>query len=513
MARGNCDTNRASRDRKPSAPIAPAPTRCHDAAPEEPLPTPDLIDRLAAHRTIGSASRGELAWIAAQGRLCRYDAGEVVNRLNDPVAGLYLVLSGHLSIHVNRGAGPRKVMEWLAGDVTGLLPYSRLTVPPGDVVAEEPSELLLIPRDDLQAMIRECPEATSILVHVMVDRARHFTSADLQDEKMLSLGRLSAGIAHELNNPASAMVRSASLLAERIEALETAARALGASLSAEQFAGADGVIRACTAGHNHPRSAIEQADREEAITTWLEAHGVDGSAAAALAESAVTPEALDAIAAALDPASLGTALEGLAESCAVRAIVSDIGIAAERIHALVAAIRRFTYMDREPALARVDVGRGIRDTLAVLQGKARAKSVRLTVRIDPDLPPIEAYGGELNQLWANLIDNAFDAVGAGGAVEIEAASRGGAVLVRVIDDGPGIPESIRGRIFDPFFTTKPVGQGTGLGLDLVRRLVARHHGDIDVDSRPGRTEFRITLPGRAKGGGAASANHHHETHG
>lgn len=499
------DRGRRTRDSGAGPVFARAAARCHDGASGGPLTTPDLIERLAAHRTIGGAPREQLAWIAAHGRLCRFAAGDVITSHGGPVAGLYVVLTGHLAIHVDRGAGPRKVMEWVAGDVTGLLPYSRLTAPPGDVTVEEPSELLLVPREDLPALIRDCPDVTAILVHVMVDRARHFTSADLQDEKMRSLGRLSAGLAHELNNPASAIVRSASLLAERVDALEAAARRLGASLSTDQLATADRLIRNCAAPRDYSRSAIEQADREEAIAGWLEAHGVDGEAAGALAESAVGLDALDALAAALDARTLGTALEGLAATCSARALVADIEIAAERIHALVAAIKRFTYMDREPSLARVDVDQGIRDTLAVLQGKARAKSARVTVRIDPDLPPVEAYGGELNQLWANLIDNAIDAIAPGGAVVVEAARHGDAVLVSVTDDGPGIPESIRGRIFDPFFTTKPVGHGTGLGLDLARRLVARHRGDIEVDSRPGRTEFRVTLPARPDRGSAAAA--------
>ena len=476
------------------------------------LTTTGLTERLAAHRTIGGAPGDQLAWLVAHGRLCRFEAGAVVTTHGGPVDGLYLVLSGHLSIHVNRGAGPRKVMEWLAGDVTGLLPYSRLTAPPGDVVAEAPSELLLIPREDISALIRECPDITAILVHVMVDRARHFTSADLQDEKMLSLGRLSAGLAHELNNPSSAIVRSARMLAEQLAGLETAARALGASLSPAQLETADRLIQRCTPARDGAGSALDRADREEGIAAWLEAHLADEAAAVPLADAGVTTEALDSLARALDGRLLNTALQGLAASCAARAIVSDIEVAAGRIHALVAAIKRFTYMDRDPALAPVDVAQGIRDTLAVLQGKIRAKSARMDVRIDPELPPVEAFGGELNQLWANLIDNAIDAIAPGGAVAVEAARESAAVVFRVTDDGPGIPDAIRGRIFDPFFTTKPVGQGTGLGLDLVRRLVARHHGEIGIESRPGRTEFRVTLPARRGPRAAAETNPHAEVH-
>ena len=168
-----------------------------------------IVERLAEHRTLASAPRRELEWLASQGHLITFQRGEILTPKTGPVKGAYVVLSGHFTIHVNRGTGPKKVMEWRAGDVTGLLPYSRLVSPPGDVVAQEISEVWALDREHLPDLIHECYELTSIFVHVMVDRARHFTSSDFQDEKMVSLGKLAAGLAHELNNPASAVARNA----------------------------------------------------------------------------------------------------------------------------------------------------------------------------------------------------------------------------------------------------------------------------------------------------------------
>jgi signal transduction histidine kinase len=242
------------------------------------------------------------------------------------------------------------------------------------------------------------------------------------------------------------------------------------------------------------RSPLERADREDAIAAWLEAHGADAGAAEALAETAVTLEALDRLAAVLQGAALDAALAWIASGSATRRIALEIERAASRIYELVGAVKGFTRMDHATAPEAVDIGRGLTDTLAVLQAKARAKSVAVTVEVEADLPRVQAFGGELNQVWLNLIDNALDAVAESGRIDVTAARNGGAVVVRVLDDGPGIPADIRGRIFDPFFTTKGVGQGAGLGLDIVRRLVQRHDGEIDVDSRPGRTEFRVSLP-------------------
>ncbi|TPW16681.1 MAG: putative sensor protein, partial [bacterium] len=174
-------------------------------------------------QVIGAAPPGEMAWVLAHGRLRKLAPGQILTRKSaGHVEGLFFVLSGHLTISVDRGAGPHKVLEWRAGDVTGLLPYSRMIVPPGDVVAQETTEVFMIPRDDIPAMIRDCHEITSKMVHIMVDRARQFTSSDLHDEKMVSLGKLAAGLAHELNNPASALARSAKLLPGRLATCEEA---------------------------------------------------------------------------------------------------------------------------------------------------------------------------------------------------------------------------------------------------------------------------------------------------
>ena len=188
----------------------------------------NLVDRLAAHQTVGSAPREELAWLAAHGSLWHLDAGGMVSAAGAPVVGLHIVLTGHVAIFVDRGAGRHKVMEWRAGDVTGVLPYSRMVNAPGDAIAQEPTDIFVIHREHFPAMIRECYHVTSMLVHKMLDRARVFTSSGLHDEKMVSLGKLSAGLAHELNNPVSAIERSASLLIDRLADAELATRALGA---------------------------------------------------------------------------------------------------------------------------------------------------------------------------------------------------------------------------------------------------------------------------------------------
>ncbi|MET0168129.1 MAG: ATP-binding protein [Vicinamibacterales bacterium] len=456
---------------------------------------PDLVTRLAQHRTIGSAPRAELEWLAAHGSVRHFDRGESVARKGQPIEGLYVLLSGYLAIWVDRGLGPRMVLEWRGGDVTGLLPYSRMFAAPGDTIIGEPTDMFVVDRAHFPELTRECPTITAALVHVMLDRARTFKSSELLDEKMMALGRMSAGLAHELNNPASAIARSAKLLTETLVEAENTSRAIGAArLTQGQFEAIDRVRIGCTAAIPSALTPIERADREEALSEWLEAHGANPDAAASLVDTGTTIAALDTLASAVQGPDLDTAIRWIAIGCTLRTLASDVEKAAARVHDLVGAVKRFTFMDRRQAPEAMDLSQGLRDSAALLLHKARKKSVGVTINLDERLPQIRAIGSDLNQVWTNLIDNAIDAAPEAGHVEISARRELKFVVVRVVDDGPGIPPDIREQIFDPFFTTKPVGQGTGIGLEIARRYVHRNEGDIDVVSQPGRTEFRVSLP-------------------
>ena len=458
--------------------------------------TPELLERLTSHRTLGGAPRAELEWIVEHGSVLRIEPGDILTKSGTPVTNLFVVLSGHFEILVDRGNGPRKVFEWNGGDVGGFLPYSRMVKAPGEVHVTEPGEILAVDNRFFPEMVLRCPWITATLVHVMLDRARVFTSSALQDEKMASLGRLAAGLAHELNNPASAATRSAGRIEEGLARAEAASRALGAiRLTPAQQKIVDDVRRVCLENNAPVLTAIERSDREEAIAMWLEEHDLSPDPAGALTEACVSTKMLDSLAEAMPDAALGIAIEWIAANCAIHSLVGEVQRASSRIHHLVAAIKRFTYMDKPGVPEPIDVEQGLRDTIVVLGNKARTRGIDVTIEVEANLPKAHGFGGEMNQVWSNLLDNALDAAPAtNGRVQVSAKCGPGIVIVRFVDNGPGIPPEIRGRIFDPFFTTKPVGQGTGLGLEIVQKLVAHNGGDVSVDSRPGRTEFRVTVP-------------------
>ena len=438
-------------------------------------------DRLAQHRLLVGAPPEQLAWLAARGQLVRLEQEEVLTSKVRPVRGLYIVLSGHMSIHIDRGAGPHKVMEWRGGDVTGLLPFSRLVAAPGEVKAEEPTELLDDPA-------RGDPRADPRMPRTHRDlRARH-----ARPRPPFHVERPSGGedvLPRQARGRARARAEQPRLggrperqgLKAQLSEVEVASRALGAAHLSEAQQAAVGRSRnlcLAAAGTTFGRSPIEQADREDAIADWLSRHGADVTAAEALAESAVTIEP------STSSRGRSTARRSARRSRGSWPAARRTGWRRRssgrvtKIHSLVAAVKGFTYMDQATMPKPVDVRQGLADTLAVLNAKARGKSVSVSLDADADLPRVPGFGGELNQVWANLVDNALDA-------RQEPRRRGQrrrqgqTVVVRVVDDGPGLPAEIRERIFDPFFTTKPVGQGTGLGLDIARRIVRKHQGEIE----------------------------------
>jgi signal transduction histidine kinase len=456
----------------------------------------ELIDRLQALPIFAEVPRPELAWLVAHGRYQVYEAGQIQGENGEVVTEMFIPLTGRAGLYLSTPGGRRKILEAGAGSVLGALPYSRLQRSPGAVIIEETAEAVIIHQDQFLALTRECPGLTAALVHSMVDRAREFRSVQLNDDRLQSLGRLASGLAHELNNPASAAARHARSLPVWLEEAERAARALaGARLADEQLDVIDSVRSSCT-GPAPTRTALEAADREEDIAEWLAKYKLDRTAAEALASSNVTVASLQRLAEAVPGDALGVATRWVSSACAARAVSQHVETSTARIHDLVASIKGFSFMDREGVPEDVDIARGLADTLAMLENKSRAKAVGVQLQTAADLPRVHGFGSELNQLWEKLIDNAIDAAGREGQVDVTAAVRGDSVVVRVSDNGPGIPEEIRPRIFDPFFTTKPVGAGTGLGLYLARRVVQSHLGDLDFTTQPGRTVFRVRLPTR-----------------
>ena len=458
---------------------------------------PEVLALLASHKTLGTAPAAEHEWLDAHGSRRTLAVGDILTHKAELATALYVLFSGYIVMRVDRGAGSHKIFERRGGEVSGVLPFSRGARPPNDVIAEEETHLLVIPQEHLAEMIRECPMVTSALVHEMVDRVRQFNASDLHDEKLVSLGKFAAGLAHELNNPTSAAVRSAKLLEESFAEAESAATAMvAANLTASQLAVIDAVRKQGDAPGEAPaRTPMQRADEEDALGDRLSDLGATANWAVPLADAGLKTTALDQLAAVMTGrcARRGTAM-GHRELHTARSGVRD----RDRV---VADLRSREQHQRlhvhGPRSGRRTRGRAPRPERHVAHTRRQdAGEVRqdLDRNSRADLPRAHAVGAELNQVWMNLIENALDAVADGGHVQVTAARELDRIVVRVTDNGAGIPADIMGRIFDPFFTTKGVGKGTGLGLDIVRRILKRHDAEINVESRPGFTQFRVTLP-------------------
>jgi signal transduction histidine kinase len=454
----------------------------------------DVVDCLAALPIFVSVPRAELGWMAARGDIRVFGDGVSIIEAGAPVDEMFILLAGRAAIITAPSEGKRKILDVPAGNVLGAIPYSRATLAPSAAVAEDDTHTLVLGRSQFPDMVRECPAVTTALVHNMIDRTRQYYGVRLNDDRLQSLGRLASGLAHELNNPASAATRSAQSLAAALETAEAASEAIAAARLSDVELEVIHAVRHACAEPARTRGALDAADREDDIADWLARHHIDVVHAESFAACNIDLVMLDSLADALPAPSLGPAIRWLASGIAARDLARQIGSATGRIHDLVAAVKGFTFMDREAVPDDVNIARGLADTVAVLENKARAKSVSVRLETADGLPRVYGFGSEINQVWENLIDNAIDAARMPGAVTITATARGDSVVVRVTDDGSGIPDEHRARIFDPFFTTKAVGQGTGLGLDLARRVVHVHHGDIDFTSQPGRTVFRVRLP-------------------
>jgi signal transduction histidine kinase len=436
----------------------------------------------------------QIAWFISQSQELHLKAGETYSRQGDPADAMFVVLEGQLQGRGEIG-GETIIFTINQGNVTGVLPFSRMKQFTVGIRAETDSRTLRFPTSLFPQLIQKMPELTQRLVGLMSDRIRETTRLEQQRDRLASLGKLSAGLAHELNNPASAAKRATSQLRTILKKIKEASHELGGrDLTAAQKAEIEKLEASFTQQNQPPPDALTASDLEEHIDSLLRSHGQNDlwQLAADLARKNVKPEALESLFEALDAGTARAALVRIAASVEIANLLNEIESSTTRISDLVLAIKEYTYMDQAP-VQNVDIVKSLETTLTILNYKLKRGVV---VERDYGQVPllVNSFGSELNQVWTNIIDNAIDAMGGKGQLRLRTYREDGCVVVEIGDNGPGISSQIKPHIFEPFFTTKGVGEGTGLGLDTVQRIVKKHRGTIQVDSKPGDTRFQVRLP-------------------
>jgi signal transduction histidine kinase len=458
--------------------------------------TTDLIQQLAAIPVFSDLSTEDLSWLASKMEVGQYAAGDVLIVEDSPADRMYVVLEGEVGGRRERDPTDPRTYSATAGQVTGMLPYSRLTKIPLTVRAMTPARVAFLHVSHFPEMLQRLPDLGPKLVGVLADRIRETTRNSVQREKLMALGKLSAGLAHELNNPASAVRNAAVNLQQTVAALRTASL----HLDKRALPGDQRVFLArleCDWSKEHPPAALdslERSDREEDLGTWLEEQGIENARqlAPGLVDAGCDLDVLRRLSERFDGPTLTDVVTRLTASFTINRLVEQIVSGTSRIGELVRAIKQYSYMD-QIAEQEIDIHEGLENTLIMFHHRLKY-GISVVRQYDRSIPRICAHGGELNQVWTNLIDNAIDAMNGQGELVVRTAAEFGRVLVEIQDNGPGIAPEIQDRIFEPFFTTKPVGEGIGLGLDNVYRIVQQHHGEIRVQSQPGKTSFQVRLP-------------------
>lgn len=456
-----------------------------------------IVNELRIVEEFGDLPDDELLWLANHVTERTFNPGDCLSKEGDQANDFIILIDGLLQYRRDSDTQDIRVWDMEPGEVGGKLPYSRLTHYTGSVRAAKTSRVLVGSVDIFPEMIRDTPLLTQRLVGMMLDRTRWVTRELQQTEKLAALGKLSAGLAHELNNPAASAKRAALALSEAQEALREATSQLDSrNLSQDQRKAILHFERQALLNTQAPElmDSLTQSEKEEEITDWLEKNKIQGGGrfAPVLAETSLEISWLEGLKQQAGAEILPEALMRIASQVSARKLTKEIESSTGRISELVKAIKEYTFMDQAP-MQEIDIHQGIESTLVMLKYKLK-HGINVEKDFAKNLPRVCAYGSELNQVWTNLIDNAADAMKNGGKLGIRTALDQDSVLVEIKDTGTGIAPEIQGKIFEPFFTTKKMGEGTGLGLDTVYRIIHRHRGNIQVDSKPGNTCFKVRLP-------------------
>ncbi len=442
----------------------------------------------------------QLQWFIDNSGQFKLAAGERLFSPGEPLKGTFIIIKGGFRINIMQGSETREVLTFEEKAITGYLPYSRGKKVIGIGEAFADTEYLLFPKELTETMIRTQFELTQALVHVMTTRVRDFTALEQQNEKMMALGKLSAGLAHELNNPAAAIVRGSSSLLKHLKLTPNTFKKVMAVKLTEEAVGLVNDQLFAVLNRDRPKNLtmMQRADAEDDMIDWMGQFDVENSAEIAenMVEFGFTIQDLDNFKTHIPDNSLSAVFNWINNNLVTEKMVMDMEDASRRIAELVGAVKNFTHMDQGTGKQYADIHNGIRNTLTMLQHKIRHGNIKVDEQFDTTLPEVNAMIGELNQVWTNLIDNALDAmeVNEKGSLQIKTGRDKQCVEVTITDDGPGIPDEVKNRIFDPFFTTKEVGKGTGLGLDVVTKIVKQHKGSIKVTSQPGKTSFTVAFP-------------------
>ncbi len=466
-------------------------------------------DELRAAFLFEAFTDAQLDWLAAHSEAVPFEAGAVVFEEHAPADALWVLLAGELRF-TRMVYGREVVLETSStpGNWGGWLPMFEGA--PVTITARvlKPSRVLRVPKETVNTLLDESYPVGSHLLTGIYAGVQNIEAITRQQEKLAALGKLSAGLAHELNNPAAAAGRAAAQLHDALAAQERAALILGGRLDdagREWLAAFRAGVQARGADAE-PLDTLARSDREDELGSWLDDHGIEDGweLAPALVEAGMTAADLDDLAAHLPAEALPDALRWFGASLDLAAHARGIESAMGRITDLVKAVKSYTHMD-QAEVQEVALDAEIEDTLKILAYKLRAANVKIVREYDRTLPKVRAHASELNQVWTNLLDNAADALASTEGercITVRTWREGDDARVEISDNGPGIPPDVQRRIFEPFFTTKPQGEGTGLGLDTARRIVVEGHGgDLTVQSAPGNTTFSVCLPLKPATGG------------
>ena len=448
-------------------------------------------------------SEEQLAWISGEGTEVRLAPGQRIASQGDPADGFYVILEGETEWTRRVGGREFHAVTLRAGEIFAELILFLEAPYPTTGRALTGVRLFKLEPDSFWGMLAICPQVLRSVLRVPTERSQIHESVSQHQARLISLGNMAAGLAHELNNPAAAVRRSAYQAREVFSSLSSRAFELSARLTSEQQNYVAGLPRevAKLAEEAPKLDVLAGSDLEDEVTDWLNERGVEDAweLAPTLVGVGVGTSWLNDLADRVPADSLEGVLSWLAVKVTGDGLLREIEDSSGRISELVGVVREYSYMDREPSREEVDVHEGLENTLTILDYEIQKGGVAVLREYDPNLPRIAAYGDELNQIWTALLDNATDAAretaGEGpGQIELRTAREDGRVLVEISDDGPGIPEEIMNRIFEHFFTTKEVGSGIDLGLDIARRAVERHGGDIRAVSGPNGTRIEVRLP-------------------